>query len=198
MKKITVIVLFCCLNLFGQKSYFINVNGDKTILYENIKKESHMTNTHIVSGDYALTGYYLWYHDKEGELKKIAQSKIKELITEENRYVRMKIGSMFGFKRLHEIVMESDTYLLSQYYEGGFYYAYITNKATGKFEEKKMKISWNNRRDKKIFKKKILPYFKECSVFITIVKSNIEEKYKIRSRVVKNRMFKDISNMKCQ
>lgn len=111
----------------------------------------------------------------------------------------MKIGSMFGFRRLHEVIFQNDKYLLTQYFEAGFHYAYIKDKSTGKFLEKKVKISWNHKRDQKKFRKKILPYFKDCSEFIKLVKENTKEHYRYATDYSNyNRMFRGISNMKCQ
>ncbi|WP_208638721.1 hypothetical protein [Tenacibaculum singaporense] len=193
MKRIILFLLFfTCYNLFSQETYFIDNNEVKTVMYKNITKKTN------IKGDYGYGGYYLHYHNKEGKLKKIAQSKLKELVDGEKRYINMKIGSMFGFRRLHEVIIQNDKYLLTQYFEAGFHYAYVKDKTTGKFVEKKIKISWNHKRDQKKFKKFILPYFKECFVFVKLVKENTKKHYRYTTDYTNyNRMFRGISNISC-
>lgn len=107
----------------------------------------------------------------------------------------MGIGSMFGFKRLHEIVIQNEKYLLTQYFEAGFHYVYITDKTTVKFVQKKLKTSWRHKKDRKTFNKKILSYFKDCKKNVDFVLRNAE--YPYTGNNYYNEMFQDISNMNC-
>lgn len=72
MKNLSLVfLLFINFSLFSQDVYFIDNDGTKTIIYE--KKVSSNSD---LNGDYGFGGYYLHYHNKEGKLKKIAQSKL--------------------------------------------------------------------------------------------------------------------------
>lgn len=131
--------------------------------------------------DYGFGGYFLHYHTKEGRYKRISQSKVKKVVAGKRFYLNIKIGNIYGAKRLHEVILTSDKYLLIQYYEDQFYFLYITDLKTKKFIEKKIIIS------RRRFRKRILPYFKECDQFIKKVESNLTY----------SDMFFEISNMKC-
>lgn len=197
--KIKIFILITLMSVLGYgqktKNYFVAKKGDTVDVYQNIKGESYVKyNTHF-SGHYALTDQFLWYHDENGKLQKIGQGKLTEAHLFGNYYTSLKIGSMFGFNRLHEIIIENSDYILSKFYSHGYYYVYLLDKQKEKFVFKKEKIY--KKKDEKLFRKKILPYFNDCYNFLEKVEYNLKYQYQMKSFFVKSYLFKGLTNLSC-
>jgi hypothetical protein len=200
MKKILIItIIFLSSNLFSQnvKNFFITKEGEKITVYKNIHKKTYEKRKHEFKSDYALTGMSFFYHDKNGDLQRTLQSKIKEAFLFGRHYINKKIGSILGFNRLHEVIIENERYILTQYYEAGFY-CYLTDKTKDKFVFKKIKVSKNYKKDRRFIEKKIKPYFKNCKDFMHMIYLNTKFKYRYKNLIIMNdNLFEDVPSSKC-
>lgn len=200
MKKHLLIIFILCgliSNAQKTKNYFVTKKGDSIEVYENVNGYTYHKYDHIFDSDYALTGQFLWYHRKDGKLRKIGQSKVKEAFLFGNYYTSLKIGGMGGFNRLHEIIVENSNYVMSKYYFSGDYYIYLIDKKNEEYIFKKEKISRKRKKDEKLFKEKIEPHFSSCISFIDKVTQNLSREYDKKSFVVESHFLKGITNMNC-
>ncbi|NQY05415.1 MAG: hypothetical protein HRT68_04205 [Flavobacteriaceae bacterium] len=133
-------------------------------MYSNSQGNSYTKYNYRFSSDYALTNQFLFYHDQEGELQKIGQGKITEAYLYGRRYSNLKIGSMFGFNRLHEILIESEDYILTQYFSTS-HYLYLVDKKNEKFVYKKNESKTNARQIKNYLIRISLLILKTVSLF---------------------------------
>ncbi len=201
MKKIYIV--FCLVfSLIAQSqesnNFFVKNNDEKILMHRNIKNNFYEKNDERFSGDYALTGEFLWYHNEEGGLKRIRQSKVREVLFDKKHYTNLKIGSLVGFNRLHEIIIESNDYILTQYYFNYYYFVYLLDKKKEKFVFKKQIVKRKFKKDNKLFEDKIMPHFKECSYFIEKVRENLANDYWGEEYVPENLLFDSLSNLKCE
>lgn len=184
-------------NAQNSENYFTNVDGRNIQIFENIKGEKYHKYNHIFDTDYALTGQYFWYHDKDGELIREMQSNITDAYLDGRHYSNLNGINMFGSKRLHEIKVQNENYALTQFYTHGTYFLYLIDKKSAKFVFKKEIVSKKSKKDRKLFEKKIKPYFKNCQEFIDLTYKSLETEYSLeRNRPVDN-MFKYVSNISC-
>ncbi len=185
-------------NINNPIGYFINNKGEKVEIYKSINEKETFGELGFIA-DYALTAERLFYHNKEGDIKKVMQKKISELFVGNNYYTRLKIGSTFGFKRLHQVIIQNDRYILTEYFSHGSFYYYLFNKKNEKFVYKRKRSDNNSKDDKKFFQKYFRPYFKNCPNFISKVKENLTVVYNKYSggKGFKSFMFEGVSNLKC-
>ena len=168
MKQFLIFLIFLNLTTvtFSQKTeynFFETKKGEKIKLH----------------GDsYKFTAQYFFYSNENGKEQKIAQKKIKYIDMGRKYYFRDKIGSTFGFKRLHELICQNKKYRLSQYFSNGMFYLYLFDKEKEKYAYKKERIKGKTKADKKLFNKKIKPYFSECEELISKINSNLSREYK--------------------
>ena len=196
-KKLLFLLMFIASIGFSQKEYyFITNDGQKVNMHPNVNQKKYTRGDLTFSSDYALTGANLFYHDKTGKLKKKAQNSISEMYYGKKYYSRLKIGSAFGLKRLHEIIVESKTHILTLYYFSGNYLVYIFDKDQEKFVVKKEVVSNYYKKDAKKFEKKMASYFEDCPEFLKKVRKNYNIPY-INGGYVRNSLFAGIENMKC-
>ena len=196
-KNYLLLLMFIATIGFSQSDQFYITNDGQTVeMHPNINKKKYTRGDLTFSTDYALTGSNLFYHDKTGKLKKKAQNSISEMHYGTKYYSRLKIGSAFGLKRLHEIIVESKTHVLTLYYFSGNYLVYIFDKDQGKFVVKKEVVSNYYKKDAKKFEKKMAPYFKDCPEFLKKTRENYNTPY-VNGGYVRNSLFVGIENMKC-
>lgn len=122
-------IAFISLTICSQSSenYFITKDGKKINVYKNSSGANYKERRHYFSGDYELTGLSFFYHNKEGKLQRTQQAKIQEAFLFGKHFVNLKIGSMFGITRLHEVIAENENYMVTQYYDLG-YFCYLYDK----------------------------------------------------------------------
>ncbi|MCB0425895.1 MAG: hypothetical protein KDC69_01350 [Flavobacteriaceae bacterium] len=181
-----------------QENYFINSDEEKVIMYRNIKGKSYYKYDHIFDSDYALTGQFFYYHDNEGELIKEKQSKVKDIYYDGRHYSNLEIANVFGSNRLHEIIVENENYVLTQYYFSGGYYSYIADKSKGKFILGKHRVSKDKEKDIEFFEDKIKSYFKDCEEFLALVNKSLDGEYLGDSTRPRNNLFYYVSNYDCR
>jgi len=201
MKKITILlIIIFSTNLFAQNdaNYFVNSDGEKIIIHKNIKGKTYTKYKHSFDSDYALTGEFFWYHDKSGNLIKEKQKNINDAYLDGKHYSNLKIASVTGIKRLHEVIAENKEHILTQYYYNGFFYCYLIDKKDGKYIIKKKVVSRNPKKDRKLFDSKMKPYFKNCDLLSDSVYQNTKNAYEVvDTRYPTNNMFSGISNLDC-
>lgn len=198
---------FLFITFFSSKAqeivgYTITNKDEKINFYKNLQEKSKLAYNHVIAGDISFTGEYLYYVDKNNEFQRIAQKKIKELSHDSIRYLTLPIN--WSSKRVHEVIAENNSYLLTQYYFSGFYYFYVFDKSDMKYVENKIPHSYSKRKDQENFKRYIKPYFSDCPQLLDKISYNINnivyEGY-IGNRAVKeveNYLFRTISDFKCE
>ena len=178
---------------------FTRVNGEKVDIY-NLKSVDETIGEGLGYSDYSLSAQFLYYHNKEGKVKKIGQTKIATFETTNNYYTRLKIGSAFGFKRLHRRLIETEDHILTEYFSHGQYFYYLYDKANDTFIFKKEKGD-KVKKNRKLFDQSIKPYFKNCSEFISLVEAHLSKDYSKRfstNKLIESNLFLDVSNLKCE
>ncbi len=179
--------------------YFITLSGEKVKIYR-LPNTLEAVFEMGANSDYALTAERLFYTNEKREVKKIKQKKISELFVGNNYFTRLKIGNVFGFNRLHQVLVQNDKYILTEYFSNGSFYYYLFDKQNEEFIYKKKKSSNKTKNDNKFAEKYLKPYFKNCPDFISQLNENLSTQYKktLGSTVYISFMTKHISNMKCE
>ncbi|WP_298318015.1 hypothetical protein [uncultured Aquimarina sp.] len=201
--KFTFFLCLVSLFIFSQQSnnYFIKKDGEKVFIYKGRKGKKMTYYSHTDSENYALTGEDLCYYNEKGYEKCIKQRKIESALLDNKHFTNLKIGNFLGLKRLHEIIIENEDYILTQYYFNKRLYAYLLDKNKGEFIFKKELISKKKKYDKELFNQKIQQYFKDCPLFIEMVNKNLNGNYEGLgwggTRTDYNVLFKGISSFKC-
>lgn len=182
--------------------YAITKNDVKIDFYKNTKEKTKLAYRHLINNDISITGEFLFYFDKNNRFEKIAQKKLKELNYEPRRYLILPIN--WYMKRIHEVIAENESFLLTQYYFNGHYYFYVFDKKSMKYTERKILHSYKKEIDSKNFKKYIKPYFKNCPDLLNQIKFNLENiiyrsraAYQSNTKYAKNYLFRTISNLQC-
>jgi len=189
-------------SVFSQNStnYFINKEGENVLLYKNIKKKRYTKYDYSFDTDYALTGQFLWYHNKEGKLKKEGQSNVKELHYNGAYYIN-KPTKGNGQNRLHEVLIVTEKYTLTQYFWSSYYWVYIFDNNSGKNILQKKKLLPNQYDgDKEFLKSTLLPKLKDCPGAVEIMRTNLnitKDEYDNQNMFVK-KLFKGLSNYQCE
>jgi hypothetical protein len=186
-----------CQKIVGE---ITTLKGEKIDLYANENKESNVMSGNVLIQDVNLTAQYVYYYDKDGEMIRIAQSKLKSLNYGNKHFKLLPISSM-GMKRLHEVIFENKEYVLTNYYHKSNYF-YIFQKSDLKAVAKKKKHSWKARKDKKMLKNIITPYFSNCNDLLLLLQRNIEtasykREFHNGALVIKNNLFAGITGYSC-
>ncbi|RMA67691.1 hypothetical protein [Ulvibacter antarcticus] len=179
--------------------YFITIKGEKVEIYR-LKNAIEALIEIGSATDYGLTAERLFYHDEKGKVIKVKQKKISELFVGNNYYTRLKIGSAFGFNRLHQVIAQNKNYILTEYFSHSSFYYYLFDKNNQVFVYKKQRSSNNTKDDKKFTEKYLKPYFKNCPELISKLDENLSKEYKKslgQSSYISNLML-GISNFECQ
>lgn len=179
--------------------YFLTTKNERIDMYGMQDTEETLLNMYSYS-EYALTAERLFYHNKKGKVIKVKQNKISELFVGNNYYTRLKTGSKFGLERLHQVIVQNDKYILTEYFSHSSFYYYLYDKKIDKFIYKKNRAK-NNTDDDIIFAKESLrPYFNNCPEFISKLDKNLSKKYnKITGQGgYSSDMMKGISNINCE
>lgn len=191
VRAFILVPVVCALSTTAQDpvGFFIE-KGDTVWMYESQSSQSSTC---------SMTGQYLRYHVKEDKRERqVGQSKVSELHFGGRRWVNMSIGSL-GMDRLHEVIMESDQYILTSYWDG-FSFMYIIDKAAGKYVLKKEMHSWREAKDREMLRE-IKKYFgKDCAEAITAMEKGLEEGYAGKYNSLDHeadRMFKYVKNYRC-
>ena len=179
--------------------YLITDDGETIYFYENPTGKAVRSDNNVLYGDVNLTTQYVHYFNAEGKHKRFSQGKVREI--EFNGLNYMKLPVNLGAKRLHEIIAINNEYLLTNYYNDGYYF-YIFNKENLDYVVKLQKHSYSRKKDLKLLEKKIKPYFLNCPELITAIQKGIEESnYKPEVRagafLIKNNLFRFVSNYQC-
>ena len=194
----SILIIFLCflfsLNSNAQNdNYFINQNGEKIIMYKNMDKKSYIKYNHMFDSDYALTGQFFWYHDENGELKKESQAKVMEVYYSGRHYINKPTKGKNGTRRLHEVIIYSDNYILTEYYFAEYYWVYFFDKKTGSnILDKKFRSDKPSDCDyliKNILSKK----FENCEELIDQLTDQLEN-----AEGYFPTLFKGVSNYKCE
>ncbi|GAB5398570.1 MAG: hypothetical protein Aureis2KO_01550 [Aureisphaera sp.] len=184
----------------SEVGHFVTVQGEMIKIYENEKQKTQAYKNYRITGDIGFSGELFFYYDAQQEFKKIKQKKIEEVHFGSKLYRNFPI-TRTGAKRLHEVIMENDTYVLTSYYFLVNYF-YIFSKSDGKMVESKTKHSKKKKKDYTSLEKKVSKYFPDCNEALAIVKSNIKNgDYRILYGSIAYadiKMFKGISNYKCK
>ncbi|MCB0425070.1 MAG: hypothetical protein KDD13_10585 [Mangrovimonas sp.] len=205
--------LFNAFNLLAQEQagYYIDSKDEKVIIYyckNHASEESHGIlylsekikgkNIHS-NNDLVITPQNLGYYDNTGELIYISQSQVKELHFEERLFINNSISLLLD--RLHEVIMENDKYILTNYYSRNHHF-YIFDKESGKAVKAKVKHSVKRKDDYESLDRIVSKYFKDCEDILKTIKNNIyNSDYRIvygGSVKADNNMFKNINNYKCK
>lgn len=186
--------------------YLTTIQGDTIKFYPTAGVTREKKYSQIISGYVALTNEFVFYYNEKGERIKFHQKKIRRLEYFDQSYINLPVGSIWGLKRLHEVVAENNKYILTNYYSSA-YYLYVYNKETSKFQVSKEWNSFKRKKDLKLIEKKIIPYFKDCKDLIEQLKANVEigdydtQKKEFRSKwgtvKVRRLLFGSIYNFQC-
>ncbi len=178
--------------------YFVTTKGEKIDMYRMQDTEETILNMYSYS-DYALTAERLFYHNKKGKVIKVKQTKVSELFVNNSHYTRLKIGSTFGLNRLHEIIVQNDKYILTEYFSHSSFYYYLFDKKNDTFIYQKERSKNNTKDDIKFAEKLLRPYFKNCQEFITQLDENLSKDYNkvIGQGGYSSNMMEGISNIQC-
>ncbi|MBK6753124.1 MAG: hypothetical protein IPH53_10905 [Flavobacteriales bacterium] len=178
-----------CVNAQDPVGFFIE-KSDTVWMYESRSSQS---------GTCSMTAQLLRYHVKEDKRERqVSQSKVSELNFGGRKWINMSIASL-GMDRLHELIMESDKYILTSYWDG-FSFMYIIDKDAGKYVVKKEMHSWREAKDREMFKA-IKKYFPECTEALAAMEKGLEEGYATENYSSMDheadRMFKYVKNYRC-
>lgn len=191
---------FSVINAQDAIGFLIDENGKEINLFKKQSDKIDIKYNHILNDDVNLTGQFIYYFNNSGDLKKISQSEVKEMSYNGHVFKNLPITKL-GTKRLHEIILENDKYVLTSYFFLVNYF-YVFEKETYKMVETKTKHSKKRKQDYKSLDKTIKKYFSECSGLMEKVSANIKNgDYKIlygNTAIVKNIMFNGFANYKCE
>ncbi|WP_026451109.1 hypothetical protein [Aequorivita capsosiphonis] len=179
--------------------YYLTTKDERIDMYSMQDTEETILNMYSYS-DYALTAERLFYHNEKGKVIKVKQRKVSELFVGNNYYTRLKIGSKFGLNRLHQVIVQNDKYVLTEYFSHSSFYYYLYDKKNDNFIYKKKRAKNNTKDDVKFAKKYLKPYFKNCSEFIIRLDENLSKEYKkiIGQGGYSSDMMEGISNLECE
>ncbi|WP_055448574.1 hypothetical protein [Lacinutrix mariniflava] len=182
---------------------FTTDKGETIDVYENKDNivDLDLASRMIIKGNVILTSEKLIYFDASNKVKKIKQHKV-ELLNFDGRTFKNLPITKIGQKRLHEIFIENDKYILTNYSSTLGNYFYIFNKNDMKIVKKKTHHSLKKKDDYKSLDKIIKKYFSNCPEIFDQIKQNIRNldyawKDANGNWLIKNNMFNGFVNYKC-
>lgn len=152
-------------------------------------------------GDVTLSGEFVQYYDVDGRPRKFKQVDVKEIEFGKRRYINLPASSKIGTV-LQEIIAENNQYLLSQFYHDGFNYFCVFSRDNMRRKGKEQWHSQSMMKDRKLFDKKIRPYFGDCPELLERIRYGIENSsYRPVMEdgvlMVKDNMFRYVTNLDC-
>ncbi|MCC6399268.1 MAG: hypothetical protein IT227_00760 [Flavobacteriales bacterium] len=173
--------------------FFVTQDADTVWMYPSPKP--------IYQAVSISTDIVLYYQKGKKSETQIAQRKIKELHFDGHKWVNMPIASL-GMDRLHEVHLENERYVLTDYLDG-FLYLFVLDKTTNEFVVKKEKHSTTEKEDRALLERVVRTYFADCPEGIAAVEKGIEYSYKKdvyeveRSNRGWQRLFREANAIHC-
>ena len=154
-------------------------------------------------GSMNLTASEVFYFDKERKQRRIRQKSVNELHFNGRAYIKLPIKKS-GIPRLHEVIATNDKYVLTQYFNKGYFF-YIFDKNKKQVLELKNLHSENREKDLELLKNVISKYFSNCPRLTSHLKRNMENaNYKNRAKnvsgviILENILLKGVTNYSCK
>jgi hypothetical protein len=188
--------------------FFVTIKGDTVIMHKRTPRKTPRKDAlgnDMPPSHYAINGVSIYYAEKSGKQKKMKQRNISEVHVGNDVYLRNVIGSAFGLKRLHRIIVETPNYLLSEYYFDGDNFWYLFDKKNDKFVFKQIELRMKKDQDIRYYTENILPYFSVCEEFLKVMEIRLSKDSRsqqtltdVTNRTSTTYLFEKVSNIQCQ